>query len=119
MTNDLPPADEPVPATQNSPAGLDREAGQVESAGRTHRADLRAWGRWIRVLRTARGLTQEQLGQAADIDKSTISSIERGGKNVGVAYVWPLARALGVRPSDLFRVEDAGVEDRLRQLLGD
>jgi len=93
-------------------------------AERSSRANLLAWGRWIRVLRTARGLTQEQLGQLAGIDKNTVGSIERGDKNVGVAYVWPLARALGVRPADLFRVGEAGGEvtadsdEELRRLLG-
>lgn len=64
---------------------------------RSRPPDLRAWGRWIRLLRTARGLTQEELGHLAGTDKNTIGRIERGEKNVGVAYVWRLAPALGVR----------------------
>lgn len=64
--------------------------------------DLRAWGRWIRVLRTAHGLTQQQLADLAGTDKNSIGRIERGEKNVGVALVWQLARALGVRAQDLF-----------------
>lgn len=79
--------------------------------------DLQAWGRWIRLLRTARGLTQEQLGHLAGTDKNTIGRIERGEKNVGVAYVWRLARALGVRAQDLFPDETAE-PDPLRPLSG-
>lgn len=81
------------------------------------RQDLRAWGRWIRLLRTAHGLTQEQLGTRAGIDKNTIGAIERGEKNVGVAYVWRLARALEVRTQDLFPDEEPG-PDQLRRLPG-
>jgi len=78
----------------------------AEPQSAEYRADLRAWGRWIRVLRTARGLTQEQLGHRAGLDKNVIGVIERGDKNVGVAYLWPLARALGVSVRDLFPHED-------------
>lgn len=66
------------------------------------REDLVAWGRWIRLLRTARGLSQQELGLLAGIDKNTIGIIERGEKNVGVLYVWRLSRALGIRTQDLF-----------------
>ena len=68
--------------------------------------NLAAWGRWIRLLRTARGLSQQQLGALAGIDKNTIGIIERGEKNVGVIYVWRLARALGTRTQDLFPDEE-------------
>lgn len=88
----------------------------VPSPGQGRNPDLVAWGRWIRVLRTARGLTQEELGLNAGIDKNTIGAIERGDKNAGVAYVWPLARALGVRPGDMFRMTDE--HEELHRLLG-
>lgn len=81
------------------------------------RRDLVAWGRWIRLLRTARGLTQDQLGARAGIDKNTIGSIERGEKNVGVVYVWRLARALEIRTQDLFPDEEPGPA-QLRRLSG-
>lgn len=90
----------------------------VPPAGQGRNADLVAWGRWIRVLRTARGLTQEELGHSAGIDKNSIGAIERGEKNAGVAYVWPLARALGVRPADMFRMTDTDKDDELHRLLG-
>lgn len=83
-------------------------------------AYLRAWGRWIRVLRTVRGLTQEELARQAGLPTSTIGRIERGDLTVGVASVWPLADALGVHPSDLFRVavgSEAPTAQELDQLL--
>lgn len=76
-----------------------RERSQTE-------ARLRAFGRWVRLLRQARELSQEQLGQRAGIDQAIISRIERGGINAGIAYLWPLADALGVRVQDLFPDKD-------------
>lgn len=85
---------------------------------RSRPPDLRAWGRWIRLLRTARGLTQEELGHLAGTDKNTIGRIERGEKNVGVAYVWRLAPALGVRAQDLFPDEEDAAPAQARRLAG-
>ena len=70
-----------------------------------HRADsdarLREFGAWIRLLRQARRLSQEQLGTRAGIDRAVIGRIERGEVNVGIAYLWQLAAALNVRLPDL------------------
>ena len=54
-------------------------------------ARLRAFGRWLRLLRQSRDLTQEQLGDRAGIDRGVISRIERGELNAGMAYLWQLA----------------------------
>ena len=64
-------------------------------------AKLRAFGRWIRLLRQSRRLSQEQLGDRAGIDRAVIGRIERGEVNVGIAYLWQLADALEVRVQDL------------------
>lgn len=44
----------------------------------------------------------EQLAHAADLHRTVVGFIERGEREVGISKVWPLADALGVRPSDLF-----------------
>lgn len=69
-------------------------------------AHLREFGRWLRLLRQSRELTQEELGSRAGIERAIISRIERGDINSGIAYLWPLAEALGVKVSQFFPDED-------------
>jgi transcriptional regulator with XRE-family HTH domain len=75
-----------------------------------HRADaderLRAFGRWLRLLRQSRQLSQQQLGERAGIDRAVIGRIERGEVNVGIAYLWQLADALEIRVQDLLPADD-------------
>ncbi|WP_157670778.1 helix-turn-helix domain-containing protein [Chitinibacter sp. GC72] len=64
--------------------------------------ELISFGLKIRQLRTARGLSQEQLGQQADLDRTYISGIERGVRNLSLLNLFRLAKALGVSPSVFF-----------------
>jgi transcriptional regulator with XRE-family HTH domain len=61
------------------------------------------FGRRVRVLRVARGMSQEDLADAAGVHRTYVSSLERGLRNVGLDNVYRLADALGVEPSELFR----------------
>lgn len=64
--------------------------------------DLRtALGRRVRSLRERKGLSQEQLAEAADLHWTYVSGIERGKRNPGLNTLGRLARALGVTPSKL------------------
>jgi len=69
-------------------------------------ARLRDFGRWLRLLRQSRHLSQEQLGDRAGIDRAVIGRIERGEVNVGIAYLWQLADALEMRVQDLLPADD-------------
>jgi len=62
---------------------------------------LRTIGLTIRALRRERGLSQEQLAALADIDRSYMSSVERGLRNVSVLNVARIAAALDVAVRDL------------------
>ena len=42
------------------------------------------YGSWIRQIREAKGLTQQQLGEKMKLDRSTISKIEEGKWNFGI-----------------------------------
>jgi len=57
---------------------------------------LAAFGRCLRTQRDLKGLTQEQLAEKADLDRTYISDIERGARNPGIKNVVRLARALGI-----------------------
>ena len=60
------------------------------------------FGHRVRVLRAARGMSQEQLAEAADMHRTYVSGLERGLRNVGLDNIFALADALNVDPCDLF-----------------
>ena len=62
---------------------------------------LVAFGTAVRRERLALGLSQEALAHEAGIDRSYMSSVERGGQNVGLVLAAQIARALGVSLADL------------------
>jgi transcriptional regulator with XRE-family HTH domain len=62
---------------------------------------LRTIGHAIRALRRERGLSQESLAGLAHIDRSYMSSIERGLRNVSVLNIARIAEALEVPTRDL------------------
>jgi transcriptional regulator with XRE-family HTH domain len=62
---------------------------------------LRTIGLTIRALRRERGLSQEALAALAQIDRSYMSSVERGLRNVSVLNVARIAAALDVPVRDL------------------
>jgi transcriptional regulator with XRE-family HTH domain len=61
----------------------------------------RRFGRRLKVLRVERGLSQEQLGQAAGMHRTFIGLLERGERGVNVDRLPDLARALGVEEHEL------------------
>jgi len=57
----------------------------------------------LRQLRHARGLSQEELADRADIDRTYVSALERCVYAAGVDVLGWLAAALGVEAADLLR----------------
>ena len=74
----------------------------------------------LRLLRLLRGWSQEALAHASGLDRSYVSSIERGVRNVSVDNIEKLADALGVSPDELLGVPDAARfgEQLLERLAG-
>lgn len=60
-----------------------------------------AFGTIVKTYREKAGLTQDKLAFHSEIDRGYMSQIERGIKNVTLPFVWKLAKALGVKPSEL------------------
>lgn len=58
-------------------------------------------GNKIRKLRTEAGLSQEKLGEITGLDRTYISGIERGVRNPSIKNIEKLAKALGVKISQL------------------
>jgi transcriptional regulator with XRE-family HTH domain len=55
----------------------------------------------VRALRLQRGLSQEKLAGASDLDLTYIGGIERGRRNPSLLAMVRIAAALGVHPSEL------------------
>ncbi len=55
----------------------------------------------VRRLRKDRGLSQEELAEAAGVHRTYVGMIERGEKNVTIYNIERIALALGVRPGSL------------------
>lgn len=60
-----------------------------------------AFGFAVRERRLALGLSQEALAHEAGIDRSYMSSVERGGQNVGLVLAAQIAQALDVKLAEL------------------
>ena len=64
------------------------------------------FGRHIRQLRMANGLTQEQVAQRVGVHVTYLSGIERGLRNPSLKNIRAVAIALEVRVTDLFSFEE-------------
>jgi len=64
---------------------------------------LQNFGRRVRDARLARGLTQEQLAALAGFDRTYVSLVERGKRNLSLLNIYQLASSLGNQPEDLVR----------------
>jgi len=62
---------------------------------------LAAFGRSVRKCRDAKGYSQETLAEKADLDRTYVSDVERGTRNLGIKNVVRLAKALGVSAAEL------------------
>ena len=62
---------------------------------------LVALGTAIRRCRAAKGISQEELAHRSAVDRSYMSSIERGGQNPGIMSVVRIARAMDVTMTEL------------------
>lgn len=60
------------------------------------------FGQRVRELRTEKGLSQEALALACDLDRTYIGGIERGERNVSLVNIQKIAVALEVAVRDLF-----------------
>ena len=73
----------------------------------------RKLGGVLRELREARGLSQEQLGELANVHRTYIGKVERGEKDISLRTATKLAAALGKKLSliiDAFEGSERSIE---------
>ncbi|SEB74137.1 helix-turn-helix transcriptional regulator [Paenibacillus sp. GP183] len=63
---------------------------------------LKLVGKRIRDLRKERGLSQEQLGDLANLNYTYIGGVERSETNISVLNLTKIAQALNVGVNELF-----------------
>ena len=60
------------------------------------------FGERVRELRKEKGLSQEALALACELDRTYIGGVERGERNISLLNIQKIADALGVSAKELF-----------------
>lgn len=60
------------------------------------------FGERLRALRKQKGLSQETLALACNLDRTYIGGVERGERNISLVNIHKIAGALGVPARELF-----------------
>ena len=61
------------------------------------------FGRRLRELRLRAGFSQEQFAADCDLDRTYVSGIERGKRNVALRNIDAIARALNISIAELMK----------------
>lgn len=62
-------------------------------------------GKRLRELRTAKGLSQEKFSFECGLDRTYITSIEQGKRNISIANIEKIAKACNISVSEFFNSE--------------
>jgi transcriptional regulator with XRE-family HTH domain len=73
---------------------------------------IQTFGTRLRELRKQKGMSQEQLAFAADVELSQISRIERGVINTSLSQIFQIARALNIHPKELFDFSFSNIKEQ-------
>lgn len=66
---------------------------------------LRLFGLHVKKIRQNNGLSQEELAHISELDRTYISGIERGKRNVSLVNIVKIATSLNKTPSNLLAVD--------------
>jgi transcriptional regulator with XRE-family HTH domain len=58
----------------------------------------------LRRFRHKAGLSQEELAHSADVNRTYMSKLEKGGSYVGLEIIGKIASVLGVEPAELLKL---------------
>ncbi len=60
----------------------------------------------LEEMRNRRGIKQEELAEALEISRQTVSSLENGRYNPSILLAFRLARYFGMRVEELFLMDE-------------
>ena len=63
-------------------------------------------GKRVKELRNKLGLSQEELADYAELDRTYITSVERGKRNISIVNIEKLAKALKVELNEFFTFDN-------------
>ncbi|HET9137143.1 MAG TPA: helix-turn-helix transcriptional regulator [Candidatus Kapabacteria bacterium] len=63
-------------------------------------------GSRIRQIRNTKGISQEALGHLAELDRTYITSVENGKRNISIVNIQKICKALGISISKFFGTPD-------------
>ena len=69
---------------------------------RLHAQIQKHFGERVRELRKQKGLSQEALALACNLDRTYIGGVERGERNISLLNIQKIAAALGIPVRELF-----------------
>lgn len=72
----------------------------------------KTFGLVLRQLRKDTGMTQEQLGLEAGLERNFISMLELGQRQPTLTTIFKVAVALGVKPSEVVALVESSTNDR-------
>lgn len=72
-------------------------------------------GKTVKALRIKQGMSQEDLAQECDVDRSYISMIEVGRNEPSVTKIFDLCKGLKIKPSDFFKIIEGEYDHELKQ----
>lgn len=61
-----------------------------------------AYGKKVRQIRKDKGVSQEKLAELAELDRTYISGIENGKRNVSIETIFKIAEALNIPVIEFF-----------------
>lgn len=62
-------------------------------------------GSRIKDIRESKGMTQQQISDICDFEKSTVSRIEAGRTNLTIKTLYKICQSMGVRMTEIVDVE--------------
>lgn len=68
---------------------------------------LTRFGSRLRQLRLSSGISQEELGALAGLDRTYISGVERGTRNIGLINLCKIAQALNTTADQLLIMDES------------
>ena len=70
----------------------------------TENSELQKFGEYIRTIRKAQNLSQEQLAELSGLHRNYIGGVERGERNIALLNIIRIAQDIsGMSPSELLK----------------